>query len=409
MTARLFELPVIDQSFPTGSPKYITRAIVGFGSSSSARASLISGGGGASGVSGQLGLGLYGEHLGTVWAMGMTSTAGLETGGSNSRDVTTAFYGQNAGNSSVLQGRMDVVDKGCGVIDIAADDQSTLMGLVSIGGKTMQVHSGSFQLTGAGTQAITGVGFRPDIVLFAGAEHNFFGDPLANIQPGGLMFGAATPTQQLAFLNTTYYLQSLSTARLCQSESGLCIVTAVSSYTEGTLTSMDSDGFTLSFSGASNARIGYLALADPAGQFSMGIGTQGDTSFSPGFAPDVVLFVSASNTALHSQQHRAVFSFGAVDSTLAQFSGFGGGDAASQHARYWDAKALALAKFTSPIAVNGLATVTALGPTSTLSWSANDGTTQKFGWVALKFSAGQGYLGCGGRPPQIYRRVRGGR
>lgn len=416
MTVRLFEIVDAAQALPTEEPNYVTRSIFAYGFKSFTRGVLeVSNG---FGVSGCAAWGARDDFDGVVSGMGVENSiiASFDLSGSEIDPPLDGFYGIITGVSSFLGGRLFTIDNGCGQIQLGTHggDQTTLCGLLTMSGVTLQSKVGVFQLTSTGSLSITGLGFRPQLVLFGGANHNFFYAPSANPNPYGLMFGAATATDQFATCVGGSYLSGLNpgvSGRTCRTDNTRCLVNvqsgSVTPYVLASFQSMDADGFTINATVASNNNLfWYIAYADPGGDFAVGSGTQGDSSISPGFTPEGVMFAGAGNTAFGTNQSGAVMGFGAAaqnPSGIAQFAGFGGGGAANRITNYWNADAIAISKQVSGDShLNGLADVTSFGPTTNLNWSINDGSGCKFGWVALNTSSGPGYAGCG-LIGQIYR------
>lgn len=177
--------------------------------------------------------------------------------------------------------------------------------------------------TGSGSQAVTGVGFQPKLIILF--TSSFAADnPQGYAQDGQLAIGAAAS----------------SSARFCQwgtgrngftmdafrgSRSAKCIVIPGNRNTtvaEADLTSMDSDGFTLSWNTGPGAayRIHYLALGGDDIQVKVGkasIATSGGTqSFTGvGFKPDAMLFFHSGRITEDTIQGAGILGAGMADGT----------------------------------------------------------------------------------------------
>ena len=173
----------------------------------------------------------------------------------------------------------------------------------------------------AGSQAITGVGFEPTLVIFMASNKTGTGDGAGFISGLG---AATTSSNEGAMGWADQDGVGTSVARRCVSGSA-CIFTC--GYGAGTvhkkadLTSMDADGFTLNFStSTSTSRIHYIALAGadltnadvsiytcPATT-----GTQAYTGV--GFQPDGLLIFGNDENTLDASQSTGFISVGMASS-----------------------------------------------------------------------------------------------
>lgn len=181
---------------------------------------------------------------------------------------------------------------------------------------------GSYSSTGPGTQAITGVGFTPDLVI---ATH------IVNVPntPGGFntasmnisAFASPTLRGALSFRDTDAAnpTQSSSYQRSDEAVTGLSSGSDTINY-EADLSSMDADGFTLNYTtNLGTAGFGYLALK--GGKYDVRVETQKTSSGTKsttgiGFTPTGLLLMGTNATASTSiNTTQAKLSIGGSDGT----------------------------------------------------------------------------------------------
>jgi hypothetical protein len=273
---------------------------------------------------------------------------------------------------------------------------SALYNYMAIGGKDItntKVGDFTTATTGA-TQAVTGVGFQPDVVfLFCTlqATNNVTNN---NSQ---MSVGVMTPTAQWATGqralsgNTT-----MNTARTLVTNRAISLLASATNteFHGMSFASMDSDGFTLNIDtqGALGFFVGYLAIK--GGSWKVGTETQKTSTGTKattgvGFTPKGIMFAGACDTATGPNDHGRMF--------------FGGSTGASNNTAHWtgdrDATADAIANsITSATKCIVMATeATSVAPTTdaeaalssfdsdgfTLNWTTADASARIFGYVAF--------------------------
>lgn len=181
---------------------------------------------------------------------------------------------------------------------------------LALGGSDLQVYQNRFASDAAtGNKAITGVGFKPDIVLFntnelsdadsaSGAASGLFGTGAAISSSSQFALGeyakgnATTPTDTASILLGTKVISRLSDS----STVGL----------EADYVSADNNGFTLNFTTAVTRRVFYLALAGiktKIGAFSEPTTTGKTFVKGMGFKPSAVMLFSISKASSASIQN----------------------------------------------------------------------------------------------------------
>lgn len=275
---------------------------------------------------------------------------------------------------------------------------------LALGGSDItNVMSGNFAAnTSTGNQAVTGVGFQPDIVFFffglnttsvATNANTCFGVGVARSSSErwaasvGLQHNVATMNNRHAFYNN---------ACLVQPQAGANNIEALADFV-----SMDADGFTINWSDAPGQAdlVGYLAIK--GGQWKVGTESQKTTTGTKtttglGIAPQGVLFASNCDTAANSNS---------ITDNARMMMGVSTG--ASNNTALWtgDQDNVADANTSTIMSANKaliMATENGATPTTnaeaaissldsdgfTLDWTTADGTEREFGYVAFGSKAG---------------------
>lgn len=183
-------------------------------------------------------------------------------------------------------------------------------------------------LTATQTQAITGVGFQPKIILLWWGGSVATGDSVGSgvVRAG---FGSAIDATTRFCLSIFSNDAVATSAALRVTRSDQCIYILNSAGTaDGTadLSSMDADGFTLVIDTQflANYRISYLALGGTdltnvyIGTRATPTATGNFSTTAPGFQPDAVIFATTTNTALNGAGNDAELSIGIATSSSAQ-------------------------------------------------------------------------------------------
>jgi hypothetical protein len=264
--------------------------------------------------------------------------------------------------------------------------------------------------TTAGTEATTGLGFQPDLVLFGSA-----GVPSSGIVDATFCFGAARrspSTQQFAFsffendaaaTMDTFQRRSITKALVLPDSTSVLEA-------EAAISSFDASGFTLDWTdpvAVASSRVFYY-LAFQGGQYELGVDStptaMGDRVVTTSFQPTGVFFgwlnrTMAVDTSVVSAGD-AGYGVGAIDA--AQNAGYAvinqtHADAASQSWRrqdsgvgafgygVWLLKGVRAAKQARAVGKSG----TAFGATSfTLNWVTVDAAVYQYHYIAFGDSAG---------------------
>lgn len=270
---------------------------------------------------------------------------------------------------------------------------------LALGGSDItNVISGNFAAsTSTGNQAVTGVGFQPDIVFFffglnttsvATNSNTCFGVGVAKSASQrwaasvGLQHNVATMNHRHAFYNN---------ACLVHPQAGANSIEALADFV-----SMDTDGFTINWSDAPGQAdlVGYLAIK--GGQWKVGTDTQKTSTGTKattgtGFAPQGVLFASNCDTTANSNsvtdnaRMMMGVSTGASNNTALWTGDQDNVADANASTIMSDTKALVMATEAgaSPT-TNAEAAISSLDSDGfTLDWTTADATAREFGYVAF--------------------------
>lgn len=193
----------------------------------------------------------------------------------------------------------------------------------------MQVKVGSFtQIAGAGSQAITGVGFQPKAIIF------YFSTTTAPWR-GDIYMGigfTTGPTESFALGGSSRDNVASSINARRMAAKAISQVDGNLSVHEADLTSFDADGFTLNWgadgSGVGNTIVNYIALGGTdltnakAMKWDAGAATGNQAVSGVGFQPGLVMHAGYGNqaTALPNSSDTFSFSIGVMDSAGNQWA-----------------------------------------------------------------------------------------
>lgn len=198
------------------------------------------------------------------------------------------------------------------------------VGYLALGGSDLtNVAAGGFNGDNAlGTQAVTGVGFQPDAVIFASIGRGAAVTNGTAFTPSvGL---AVSPTQRGCTAGASQSGQATSdTARQQRTDACILIIQAPGAIIgEADFSSFDADGFTIDWSDANNSFVFYLCLK--GGQYAVGdvtsqTGTGEWSETGVGFTPAAGLFASFCNAANGGEVDDLKLSLGVATSSGDRF------------------------------------------------------------------------------------------
>lgn len=275
-----------------------------------------------------------------------------------------------------------------------ATSSGILFPFLALGG-AIRAYAGEATLGSGTSTAVTGIGFRPNLILFASNEHaSEFGST-----PGGIAvnitmsYGAWAGANQFAISTRALYLGG----DVCKKRmtASYCLELFDGSGPTWRLagSTMDSDGFTVTHaSGLSGKPFGYLAIQCD-GAPTVGTGTQSTTGFNVGFRPCGLLFMSSAVTSLDSSQADWNMGMGvASDSAVASSSNpwcvqFVRKDTSASNARATvnSTGVLSFSDDSGGWSEVARATLSSWDNTGfTLSWPVDDSAGRYFGYVAFR-------------------------
>lgn len=289
---------------------------------------------------------------------------------------------------------------------------------LSLWGDTMQVFVGTFVLpTSGATLNVTGCGFDPDLVLFAGADQGTVGAvmQIGALDTSGNQWAQAASISEIhvGIGDTEAYGCKLD--RCLYAPSITSFAGAVGHSATGTIIS---DGFSLAISTnppSSGATYAFMAIKDPSGGFRVGSGDMSGGASGLAFRPEAVLFATtwATDQSPHPTNgisHGFIAApSGLGEPTLNQTSCFSENDLTLFGApgKRWRSNS----ESHSLVQTNSSGTVTkSMDATITddgFTVSASD-SSRLYGWVAMKGSDQiVDCAPCETFTPQIYRRIFG--
>lgn len=254
--------------------------------------------------------------------------------------------------------------------------------------------------TATGTQAVTGIGFQPNLVLFITNLQTVSGTANNN---SCFSFGvAASSTARWACGIGMQNAQTTMNNRRAFYDNRCILVAAAGSNAvahDADFVSMDADGFTIDWQTAPGAAylVGYIALSVTnvkVGNFTQKTSTGSQATTGVGFQPDVLMLASAGHDTANTVVDTARFSIGAGISSSARWSYWTGDEDGAGNAiaesRYATNKVITIASGAPP-GVSAEADLTSLDSDGfTLNWSTADATARNIGYIAMGGGGGGG-------------------
>jgi len=249
--------------------------------------------------------------------------------------------------------------------------------------------------TSTGNQAVTGIGFQPNLVLFITNLQTASG--VAN-NNSCFSFGATDGTNQWACGLGLQNAQATMNNRRGFYTNRCIMVPAAGSNVmahDAAITSMDADGFTVNWQTAPGAAyiVGYLALSvtnAKVGTFNQATTTGNQATTGVGFTPEVLMMASAGHDTANAIVDTARFSIGAGISSSARWAYWTGDeDAAADsraESRYATDKIVTMADEAtggSPTVLAEADLVSLDSDGFTVNWTTADATARNIGYIAM--------------------------
>lgn len=286
------------------------------------------------------------DSSGGQWAMSVRNAQGVSPSNTE-RDWSQLYcFTTTAGDGSGINisAKWGSITHDGFALQVTTAGGSRRIHYLAIGGSAVEAKVGAFDMTtSAGTQAVTGVGFTPKLVLFsAGTDSTTEGFSGSNTR---FALGAMTAAAQWCM--TSFGQDNLNPSDeqgVGRTDAALVrIGNALTTTMLAARSSLDADGFTINKSTApgANLRCGYAALGGAgllaeATAFNQPTSTGAQAVTGIGFQPEAELFVSAgraANTtptgstrsivgAAISSSNRRVMWTGAVDNLATTQTGY---------------------------------------------------------------------------------------
>jgi hypothetical protein len=262
--------------------------------------------------------------------------------------------------------------------------------------------------TDLGTQAVTGVGFQPECLLFA---HTATAGALPQASADLMLaYGVATPNGNEGCLyHKEHNANPTNVGQAQRTDAALISGTSSAIDALATVSTFDTDGFTLNWSDAPAAAYNCIYLALRGGQYKVGAETQKTSTGTKattgvGFQPRSLFFFGYNHTAQSTiKTDTARTSIGASDGTNDRSVWAGGEDnktpaaATNEESRLSTTKAFMHATEVGD-ALLAEADLTTLGADGfTLDWTTADATAREFIYLAAGDAVAAGGGGGGHR------------
>lgn len=273
----------------------------------------------------------------------------------------------------------------CRRLNLSVGETDKFHAIMSLTGSRMKAQAGyldSSTLGSTGSQAVTGLGFEPQILFFTNVHQTVNNKQSAAAMGCGATDGTAEWAQSFfgPYLSFPGYVRTLWDDTSCILSIGDSTIDL-----QASIISLDADGFTIDVTTAnSSIDVAYLAIYDPGGAFSVGTGIQDDATVSPGFEPDAMIFASTSQEAPGFQLYGA-WSFGGAGNGSDQCGGsmYEVGQIAR---RYWSSdSALTMTGSGETVLAEMFVDDWDAGSGDvSLDWTTTDAGGRPFGWAAFK-------------------------
>lgn len=268
---------------------------------------------------------------------------------------------------------------------------------IAIGGRRISSKVFGWTMrTSTGNQAVTGVGFKPDVVIHAHVGSGFTSSPPATSGSAALGLSAMDVNggEWANALFSTDGASSSDAQRYQRNDQSIVAIGGSLSKTkEASFVSMDSDGFTMNYSTANSSASQVVSLALKGVSASAGTFTKTTAAATASqqitgvtSIPRLVMLASVNNTATTSVVAHSRFGFGASDATTPGSLSFQDTDGLNPSSTDGvDRNIVLFQKLNNNTQTDDAeATVSSFDNGGfTLSWGINDAVATEFGYLAL--------------------------
>lgn len=354
----------------------------------------------------QTATGIAGESefgLGFATGSGVHASGGASEDGQDISDV----YSRHAVKALTLRDIAGTLVGECDLTSFDADGFTLswtindavayIIHYLAIGGSDVTDSDAGFFNTIAttGDQAVTGIGFQPDVVLFWGSATTF--NPPFNFDNRNQYFGLAVSNTQRATGSISSRDAELTTQTFRRQLTDKCLAFHSSALGgnlgEADFVSMDVDGFTINWSvaPAGSVRVGYLAIR--GGQYYVGSDLQRTTTGTEpttgvGFLPTGLLMLSCNQIASATVDVHERFSVGAASGAGTEGCIWEGDtdalDISSTDMSTLTDKVIRLIDTDAPVAADAEADLDSFDADGfTLDWTTADAVAREFVFLAM--------------------------
>jgi hypothetical protein len=338
------------------------------------------------------------------YALYTYSTDAQATSNTESSWWASAVQATEAGLITTLKGVVSAISSdGFTVNWTSSDGSAHRIFFICIGGTDI-TNTKTGEITGpsaTGNQSYTGIGFKPDFVMFWGSDITS-DNHLQNGASFSMGFGTSS-SNQVALANAQKHAVTTKVAKRYQRGDNVTTYIVLQGGTPtagalgGSIVSLDSDGFTINWTTCTGsgvtAKVGYLAVKGASWKVGVATGGTASTSTVTGlpFQPAGIIIASACNSNSAAISANARISFGGGSSSSDSRCVFSGDtDAVSTSVSACIQKS---AKCISVITENATATSSTVSAEAaistmnsdgfTLSWSTTGATAYEYLYVAI--------------------------
>lgn len=223
-----------------------------------------------------------GQNFGVAWMDGSGNQWNSTVASDDNVSPTVTGRRQNSSFLiSIMSGGDRTIDGQAAYVSMDSDgftinwtnapDAAYIINYLALGGSDLtNAKSSTFTGNGAsGSQAVTGVGFQPDLVLFLGTQQSTTTSANVRFSMG---YGKSSSQRGCSAITDANNVATTNTGQVQKDDCCMIITSAGAVTGEGDLVSLDSDGFTVDWQVGTNTNVwGYLALK--GGRYGIGVGT----------------------------------------------------------------------------------------------------------------------------------------
>lgn len=336
----------------------------------------------------------YGMATSTSNRVGISNFQTTATNtGSRAHDSTKCFVAVNAAGTTIVAADLVSFDSDGFTLNFSTVDAiARIVGYTALGGSDLtNAFIKAFLPAASNTaQGFTGVGFKPDAMILMSAQVGAATQTDTNAMGLSMGFGKDSTHRGALEAQPNIATESVQKASkiIEKSSSGGAITM------EADLTSMDADGFTITF-GVSSSVKECFALCLKGGQYQVGSFSQATSTGNQattgvGFTPSALLLMStnlATSASISTVASRLSFGSGTSSSARASIWA-GGGNAGIQNNETETTKIISMITEGAVPATNATADLVSLDSDGfTVNWTTADATVREILYFAVGSNA----------------------